>query len=63
MPACSIQALLSAPNPEDPLADNVAKHWKDNEQEAVATGKLRLPCIFEEGSKSRGNLLNVSISK
>ena len=36
---CSIQALLSAPNPDDPLAENVAKHWKENEQEAVATGK------------------------
>ena len=36
---CSIQALLSAPNPDDPLAENVAKHWKDNEQEAVATGR------------------------
>lgn len=40
MPLCSIQALLSAPNPDDPLAENVAKHWKDNEQEAVATGTL-----------------------
>lgn len=35
----SIQALLSAPNPDDPLAENVARHWKDNEQEAVATAK------------------------
>ncbi|CAK0784310.1 Ubiquitin-conjugating enzyme E2 35 [Coccomyxa viridis] len=35
----SIQALLSAPNPDDPLAENVAKHWKENEQEAVATAK------------------------
>ena len=35
---CSIQALLSAPNPDDPLAENIAKHWKENEQEAVATG-------------------------
>jgi hypothetical protein len=34
----SIQALLSAPNPDDPLADNVAKHWKANETEAVETG-------------------------
>ena len=34
----SIQALLSAPNPDDPLAENVARHWKDNEAEAVATG-------------------------
>ncbi len=29
---------MSAPNPDDPLAENVAKHWKENEQEAVATG-------------------------
>jgi len=35
----SIQALLSAPNPDDPLADNVAKHWKANEAEAVETGE------------------------
>lgn len=34
----SIQALLSAPNPDDPLAENIAKHWKENEQEAMATG-------------------------
>lgn len=37
----SIQALLSAPNPDDPLAENVAKHWKDNEKEAVEMGMLR----------------------
>jgi ubiquitin-conjugating enzyme E2 N len=36
--AHSIQALLSAPNPDDPLAENIAKHWKENEQEAVSTG-------------------------
>mmetsp|Transcript_16520 Transcript_16520/g.35732 ORF Transcript_16520/g.35732 Transcript_16520/m.35732 type:complete len:159 (+) Transcript_16520:181-657(+) len=35
----SIQALLSAPNPDDPLADNVAKHWKENEKEAILTAK------------------------
>ncbi|KAJ4749140.1 Ubiquitin-conjugating enzyme E2 35 [Rhynchospora pubera] len=35
----SIQALLSAPNPDDPLSDNVAKHWKANETEAVETAK------------------------
>jgi hypothetical protein len=38
----SIQALLSAPNPDDPLSDNIAKHWKANEAEAVETGKLKL---------------------
>jgi ubiquitin-protein ligase len=36
----SIQALLSAPNPDDPLSDNIAKHWKSNEAEAVETGNL-----------------------
>jgi ubiquitin-protein ligase len=35
----SIQALLSAPNPDDPLAENVAKHWKENEKDAIATGQ------------------------
>ncbi|KAF4354331.1 hypothetical protein F8388_022993 [Cannabis sativa] len=34
----SIQALLSAPNPDDPLSENIAKHWKTNETEAVETG-------------------------
>jgi len=38
----SIQALLSAPNPDDPLSENIAKHWKSNEAEAVETGdKIR----------------------
>lgn len=44
----SIQALLSAPNPDDPLSDNIAKHWKANEAEAVETGKVAFvlrPCI------------------
>lgn len=36
----SIQALLSAPNPDDPLSENIAKHWKTNETEAVETGKI-----------------------
>ncbi|KAL4580418.1 hypothetical protein LXL04_016610 [Taraxacum kok-saghyz] len=35
----SIQALLSAPNPDDPLSENIAKHWKTNEVEAVETAK------------------------
>ncbi len=40
---CSIQALLSAPNPDDPLAENIAKHWKENEAEAVTTGACYAP--------------------
>jgi ubiquitin-conjugating enzyme E2 N len=35
----SIQALLSAPNPEDPLATDVAEQWKTNEGEAIRTAQ------------------------
>ncbi|KAK0050289.1 ubiquitin-conjugating enzyme E2N, partial [Biomphalaria pfeifferi] len=31
----SIQALLSAPNPDDPLDNSVAEHWKTNEKSAI----------------------------
>ena len=49
---CSIQALLSAPNPDDPLAENVAKHWKENEQEAVATGNVNPLFMYTVRSSS-----------
>lgn len=35
----SIQALLSAPNPDDPLANDVAELWKVNEVEAIRNAK------------------------
>ena len=35
----SIQALLSAPNPDDPLDNNVADQWKTNEATATATAR------------------------
>ena len=35
----SIQALLSAPNPDDPLANDVADMWKTDEPRAIATAK------------------------
>lgn len=35
----SIQALLSAPNPDDPLANDVAEKWKLNESEALVTAR------------------------
>ncbi|RVE72011.1 hypothetical protein OJAV_G00057460 [Oryzias javanicus] len=35
----SIQALLSAPNPDDPLANDVAEKWKSNEAEAIEIAK------------------------
>jgi ubiquitin-conjugating enzyme E2 N len=39
----SIQALLSAPNPDDPLANDVAEMWKSNEAQAVANGARSCP--------------------
>ena len=35
----SIQALLSSPNPDDPLDNNIADAWKSNENEAIAEAK------------------------
>ncbi|VDN01250.1 unnamed protein product [Thelazia callipaeda] len=35
----SIQALLSAPNPDDPLATDVAEQWKNNESVAIRTAQ------------------------
>lgn len=35
----SIQALLSSPNPDDPLANDVAKAWKENETLALQTAR------------------------
>ncbi|KAK9478383.1 putative ubiquitin conjugating enzyme protein [Lipomyces japonicus] len=35
----SVQALLGAPNPDDPLANDVAQRWKEDEKAAIATAK------------------------
>jgi ubiquitin-protein ligase len=35
MDRLSIQALLGAPNPDDPLANDVAQHWKEDEKGAI----------------------------
>eukprot|EP00163_Fabomonas_tropica_P002337 TRINITY_DN1176_c0_g1_i3.p1 TRINITY_DN1176_c0_g1~~TRINITY_DN1176_c0_g1_i3.p1 ORF type:complete len:120 (+),score=37.17 TRINITY_DN1176_c0_g1_i3:114-473(+) len=35
----SIQALLSAPNPDDPLDNDVAQEWKENENSAIEKAK------------------------
>lgn len=46
----SIQALLSAPNPDDPLANDVAEQWKSNEAQAIETGetaRLRVMFMFK----------------
>ncbi|KAJ1529412.1 hypothetical protein ONE63_006192 [Megalurothrips usitatus] len=39
----SIQALLSAPNPDDPLANDVAELWRVNEAEAIRNAKESNP--------------------
>ncbi|EPY50173.1 ubiquitin conjugating enzyme Ubc13 [Schizosaccharomyces cryophilus OY26] len=35
----SIQALMGAPNPDDPLDNDVAKIWKENEQQAISNAR------------------------
>lgn len=35
----SIQALMSAPNPDDPLDNGVADVWKNDEQKALEMAK------------------------
>ncbi|KAH8717023.1 ubiquitin-conjugating enzyme/RWD-like protein [Phaeosphaeriaceae sp. PMI808] len=35
----SIQALLGAPNPDDPLANDVAQAWKENQAQAITTAQ------------------------
>uniref|UniRef100_A0A2K6L6L5 E2 ubiquitin-conjugating enzyme n=1 Tax=Rhinopithecus bieti TaxID=61621 RepID=A0A2K6L6L5_RHIBE len=34
-----IQALLSAPNPDEPLANDVAEQWKTNKAQAIETAR------------------------
>lgn len=34
----SIQALLSSPNPDDPLNNEAAENWKTNEADALKRG-------------------------
>ncbi|XP_072589789.1 ubiquitin-conjugating enzyme E2 N-like [Vulpes vulpes] len=37
----SIQALLSVPNPDDPLANDVAEQWKTSKAQAIETARAR----------------------
>ena len=46
----SIQALLSAPNPDDPLANDVAEVWKTNEARAIQTGARRATNVSQHAS-------------
>lgn len=35
----SIQLLMGSPNPDDPLANDVAEHWKRDEADAMKTAR------------------------
>ncbi|KII65110.1 Ubiquitin-conjugating enzyme E2 N [Thelohanellus kitauei] len=35
----SLQALISSPNPDDPLDNEIANHWNENEAQAIETAK------------------------
>ncbi|XP_048466296.1 ubiquitin-conjugating enzyme E2 N isoform X2 [Rhincodon typus] len=49
----SIQALLSAPNPDDPLANDVAEQWKSNEAQAIETARTWTRLYASGNSNSR----------
>uniref|UniRef100_A0A8C2Z7S0 Ubiquitin conjugating enzyme E2 N n=1 Tax=Cyclopterus lumpus TaxID=8103 RepID=A0A8C2Z7S0_CYCLU len=51
----SIQALLSAPNPDDPLANDVAEKWKSSEVEAIEIGE-RYDLVYYTFHPGRCNL-------
>ncbi|QWW23260.1 hypothetical protein CA7LBN_002061 [Candidozyma auris] len=40
----SIQALLGAPNPDDPLANDVAQDWKRDEKKAIEVARDARQC-------------------
>jgi ubiquitin-conjugating enzyme E2 N len=48
----SIQALLSAPNPDDPLDNTVAELWKTNEKEALRRAKEFTESFAKKGGSS-----------
>lgn len=48
----SIQALLSAPNPDDPLANDVASVWKANESGAIKTAQEWVNKYAVQGTRS-----------
>ena len=53
----SIQALLSAPNPDDPLANDVAEQWKTDERKAIEMGSHASGCGLERAQRRERLLL------
>lgn len=37
---------MGAPNPDDPLANDVAEHWKTDEKSAIEKGKTKKQEVF-----------------
>lgn len=58
----SIQALLSAPNPDDPLANDVAEQWKKNESHAIETGEDYIHVFVRQPLKHSGSAAQNSIA-
>jgi len=56
----SIQALLSKPNPDDPLANDVAEHWKSDEKGAIEEAKKWTQIHANESNNQAIDKLNVS---
>ena len=51
--ALSLQALLSEPNPEDPLDNNIADLWKSNKAQAIANAKAATRKYAVPGNKAQ----------
>ncbi|KRZ31582.1 Ubiquitin-conjugating enzyme E2 N, partial [Trichinella pseudospiralis] len=56
----SIQALLSSPNPDDPLATDVAELWKSNESEAIRIAKEMI--MFQNGDDRKYYVMILKLS-
>lgn len=46
----TIQGLMSNPNPDDPLANDVANHWKTDEVDAIKTAQKWTETYAREGA-------------
>ena len=51
----SIQALLSAPNPDDPLDNTVASLWKSDEKEALKRAREFTESFAMQGRGGNAN--------
>lgn len=61
----SIQALLSAPNPDDPLENDTAELWKTNEAQAIENARewTRQYAMQEVNLESLADLQSIGVSE